>query len=118
MLITFKSGLKNYNKWISLSNFGLELLRMASMRNLVDELDEIPEVTHYATVCWSFDKEGRKNGYKVTIHIEDIKDSTHSLEVALTSKYPWQEQRIFKTLSAAEKFILSLGYQTFRVDMG
>ena len=120
MLITFESGLKNYNKWIALSDFDTapEPLRMASIKMLVKALSEMQEVTHYATVCWAFDKEGRKNGYKVTIHIEYIEDCERSVEVVLTSKYPWKEQRIFKTLTAAENFILSLGYQTFRVDMG
>ena len=120
-MITFESGLKNNNKWISITNEDVEPLRLASIKSLLDTLEAIPEVTHYPTVCWSFDKAGNKNGYKVTIHIEPVSNKmgeTSPIEVVLTSKYPWLEQRIFKTLCAAERFILNLGYQDFRVDMG
>lgn len=121
MMITFESGLKNHNKWVSIRNDGVELLRLASIKSLMNTLEAIPELTDYPTVCWSFDKQGDKNGYKVTIHIEKANGgdcNSQPIEVALTSKYPWMEQRIFKTLCAAEKFILDLGYQDFRVDMG
>ena len=115
--LTFKSGLKKgYNKWITISSNGVELLKKESILSLLSEVYDLNIFNVYATVCWNF-KDGTKSGYKVTIHIESEKDA---FEVALVEDWhrEWLGQHIFKTLDAAHNFILKIGFDSFRVDFG
>jgi len=115
MILTFLSGVKG-NKWISLLSGDFEPLRKASIISLLDSVSEIIEIEVSASICWSFDNSGDKNGYKLTFTINDGK--SEPIEVYPTTKYPFTEQRIFRTFEAAERFCVSLGLDCIRVDFG
>lgn len=117
MQITIESGLKNSNKWLTVQSGDVELLRKASIVNFIDAIGQYPdELDIEYSACWAFDSESNKVGYLLTITAKN--NNGEIIEVAPTTVYPFNQQRVFKTLDALHNFLLGIGAGGFSVYFG
>ena len=116
MMFTFESGLKKANNWITIASGDSEPLRKSSIKSLLRAVAECANLEIKTTASWSFDGDGVKNGYKLTFTASN-KDDDY-FEVFPTTKYPFLEQRTFRTFEALERFCLSLDVADIEVNCG
>ena len=109
-----KTGFVTIN--ITDDNNHVENLTKGQLVACMNVVSEDANLSAMASAGWSFDRAGKKNGYLLSIVIEDT--SGAQCEVSLATDRARNASRVFKSFDALERVVIDCGFDSIHVDFG